>query len=83
MENQKSLLELLKNEDKLKYDVKFNSETYETLKFKEKNERLASEYKEYLEESKQELLNCRKEIAQYLKFLEALVKEDEGEQICR
>ena len=75
MENQKSLLELLKNEDKLKYDVKFNSETYETLKFKEKNERLASEYKEYLEESKQELLNCRKEIAQYLRFLEALIDD--------
>ena len=77
MENPKSLLELLKDEDKLKYDVKFNSETYEKLKFKEKNERLASEYKEYLEESKQKLLNCRKEIAQYLEFLEALVKEDE------
>lgn len=77
MENPKSLLELLKDEDKLKYDVKFNSKTYEILKFKEKNERLASEYKEYLEESKQKLLNCRKEIARYLKFLEALVKEDE------
>ena len=77
MENQKSLLELLKDEDKLKYDVRFNRETYEMLKFKEKNERLASEYKEDLEESKQKLLNCRKEIARYLKFLEALVKEDE------
>lgn len=76
MENPKSLLELLKDEDKLKYDVRFNRETYEMLKFKEKNERLASEYKEYLEESKQKLLDCRKEIAQYLSFLEALVKED-------
>lgn len=75
MENPKSLLELLKNEDKLKYDVKFNSETYETLKFKEKNERLASEYKEYLKEAEQELLNCRREIAQYLRFLETL-RED-------
>ena len=37
MENPKSLLELLKDEDKLKYDVKFNSETYEMLKFKEKH----------------------------------------------
>lgn len=77
MENPKSLLELLKDEDKLKYDVRFNRETYEMLKFKEKNERLASEYKEYLEESKQKLLDCRKEITRYLKFLEALVKEDE------
>lgn len=77
MENPKSLLELLKDEDKLKYDVRFNKETYEILKFIEKNESLASEYKEYLEESKQKLLNCRKEIARYMKFLEALVKEDE------
>ena len=76
MENPKSLLELLKDEDKLKYDVRFNRETYEMLKFKEKNERLASEYKEYLEESKQKLLDCRKEITRYFKFLEALVKED-------
>ena len=72
MENPKSLLELLKDEDKLKYDVKFNSETYEMLKFKEKNERLASEYKEYLKEAEQELLNCRREIARYLEFLQAL-----------
>lgn len=77
MENPKSLLELLKNEDKLKYDVRFNRETYEILKFIEKNESLASEYKEYLEKSKQNLLNCRKEIARYLRFLEALAKEKE------
>ena len=77
MENPKSLLELLKDEDKLKYDARFNRETYEMLKFKEKNESLASEYKEYLEEAEQELLNCRREIALYLEFLEALVKEDE------
>ena len=76
MENPKSLLELLKDEDKLKYDVRFNRETYEILKFIEKNESLASEYKEYLEKSKQNLLNCRKEITRYLKFLEALVKEE-------
>lgn len=75
MENPKSLLELLKDEDKLKYNVRFNRETYETLKFKEKNERLASEYKEYLKEAEQELLNCRKEIAQYLRFLEALIDD--------
>lgn len=28
MENPKSLLELLKDEDKLKYDVRFNRETF-------------------------------------------------------
>ena len=72
----KSLLELLKEEDRLVYNAKFNSETYEMLKIEEKNERLASEYKEEMEKSKQELLDCRREIAQYLEFLETLVKED-------
>lgn len=75
MENPKSLLELLKDEDKLKYNVRFNRETYEMLKIEEKNEKLASEYKEYLKEAEQELLNCRREIAQYLKFLEALIDD--------
>lgn len=75
MENPKSLLELLKDEDKLKYDVRFNRETYEILKFIEKNESLASEYKKYLKEAEQKLLNCRREIARYLGILEAL-RED-------
>ena len=44
MENPKSLLELLKDEDKLKYDVRFNRETYEILKFIEKNESLGVRY---------------------------------------
>ena len=73
----KSLLELLKEEDRLFYNAKYNKETYEMLKNEEKNERLASEYKESAENAEQDLLNCRKEIARYLKFLEALVKEDE------
>ena len=68
----KSLLELLKEEDRLVYNAKFNKETYEMLKIEEKNERLASEYKEDLERSKQKLLDCRREIARYLEFLEAL-----------
>lgn len=72
----KSLLELLKEEDRLVYNAKFNSETYEMLKIEEKNERLASEYKEKMEKSKHELLDCRREITRYLEFLEALVKED-------
>ena len=73
----KSLLELLKEEDRLFDNAEDNKETYEMLKNEEKNERLASEYKESAENAEQELLNCRKEIAQYLRFLEALVKEDE------
>lgn len=70
----KSLLELLREEDKLVYDAKINRETYEMLKG-EKSEGLASCYKEKYEKEKQNLLNCRKEIARYLKFLEAL-RED-------
>ena len=73
----KSLLELIKEEDRLFYNAKYNKETYEMLKNEEKNERLASEYKESAENAEQELLNCRREIARYLEFLEALVKEDE------
>lgn len=73
----KSLLELLKEEDRLFYNAKYNKETYEMLKNEEKNERLASEYKESAENAEQELLNCRREISRYLEFLEALVKEDE------
>lgn len=72
----KSLLELIKEEDKLVYNAKINRETYEMLKG-EKSDSLASCYKEKYEKEKQNLLNCRKEIAQYLRFLEALVKEDE------
>ena len=72
MENPKSLLELLKDEDKLKYDVRFNRETYEILKREEETNKFASKYKEDLEKAEQELLNCRKEIVRYLEFLEAL-----------
>lgn len=75
MENPKSLLELLKDEDKLKYDVRFNRETYEILKSKEETKKFASKYKEEQEKLEQELLDCRREIAQYLEFLEAL-RED-------
>ena len=71
----KSLLELLKEEDRLVYNTKFNKETYEMLKNEEKCERLASEYKESAENAEQDLLNCRKEITRYLKFLEALIED--------
>lgn len=65
-----SLLALLKKEDSLVRDVRLNKETYEMLR--DKNKHLASEYMEKLEESKEVLLECRKEISQYLDFLEVL-----------
>lgn len=71
----KSLLELLKEEDKLVYNVKFNKETYEMLKKEEKTERLTSKYKESAENAEQDLLDCRKEIARYLNFLEVLIED--------
>lgn len=39
---------------------------------RDKNKHLASEYMGKLEESKEVLLECRKEISQYLDFLEVL-----------
>lgn len=65
-----SLLALLKKEDGLVRDVRLNKETYEMLR--DKNKHLASEYMEKLEASKDDLLECRKEISQYLDFLEVL-----------
>ena len=66
----KSLLRLLKEEDKLSYDVKFYGES----KTKGCN-RIASDYKESQEKAEQDLLNCRKEISRYLDFLEELREE--------
>lgn len=65
-----SLLTLLKKEDDLVRDVRVNTDTYEMLI--DKNKHLACEYMEKLEGSKKELLECRKEISQYLDFLEVL-----------
>lgn len=65
-----SLLALLKKEDGLVRDVRLNKETYEMLI--DENKHLASEYMGKLEASKDDLLECRKEISQYLDFLEAL-----------
>ena len=75
MENPKSLLELLKDEDKLKYDVRFDRETYEILKSEEETKKFAYKYKEHQEKAEQELLYCRKEIIRYLKFLETLIDD--------
>lgn len=65
-----SLLALLKKEDDLLRNVRLNKETCEMLR--DKNKHLASEYMEKLEASKDDLLECRKEISQYLDFLEIL-----------
>lgn len=70
----KSLLMLLKEEDKLGYNVKLYREACEEAKRKG-YDRIASDYKESQEKAEQDLLNCRKEIARYLKFLEALIED--------
>ena len=71
----KSLLTLLKEENKLIREVNLFKETYEELC--SVAPRLAKDYKEKQEEAENVLLNCKKEIARYLIFLEVLVKEDE------
>ena len=65
-----SLLALLKKEDGLVRDVRLNKETYEMLR--DKNKHRASEFMKKSEESKKALLECQKEISQYLFFLEGL-----------
>ena len=65
-----SLLALLKKEDDLVRDVRLSLETYEILI--NENKHLASEHMEKLEGFKEALLECRKEISQYLDFLEVL-----------
>ena len=70
----KSLLRLLKEEDKLSYDVKLYGESYEKAKTKG-YDRIAPDYKESQEKAEQDLLSCRKEISRYLDFLEALREE--------
>lgn len=70
----KSLLILLKEEHKLVLDMKYNRETCEMLKMNN-NERLALEYEEKQKELEESLLECRKEIARYLEFLEVLIDD--------
>ena len=65
-----SLLALLKKEDDLVRDVRLSLETYEILI--NENKHLASKYMRKVEESKKVLLECRKEISQYLDFLAVL-----------
>ena len=65
----KSLLMLLKEEHRLVLDMKYNRETCGMLKISN-NERLALEYEGKRKELEEGLLECRKEIARYLEFLE-------------
>ncbi len=70
----KSLLMLLKEEHKLVLDMKYNRETCEMLKMNN-NKRLALEYEGKQKELEENLLECRKEIARYLEFLEVLIDD--------
>lgn len=72
---EKTLLTLLEEEKNNFLLARYNRESYNQMVELDKS--LALKYKEEQEKAEQELLNCRKEIAQYLRFLEALVKEDE------
>ena len=54
--------------------MKYNRETCEMLKMNN-NERLALEYEEKQKELEESLLECRKEIARYLEFLEVLIDD--------
>lgn len=64
-----SLLVLLKKEDSLAKEVALYRDTYASLKECNGNTMLVSEYKMKTEESYRSLLECRKEISQYLNFL--------------
>ena len=70
----KSLLMLLKEEHRLVLDMKYNRETCEMLK-RSNNERLALEYEGKQKGLEKALLECRKEIARYLEFLEVLTDD--------
>lgn len=72
---ERTLLTLLEEEKNNFLLARYNRESYKQMVELDKS--LALKYKEEQEKAEQNLLNCRREIAQYLKFLEALVKEDE------
>ena len=54
--------------------MKYNRETCEMLKISN-NKRLALEYEGKQKELEEGLLECRKEIARYLEFLEVLIDD--------
>lgn len=72
---ERTLLTLLEEEKNNFLLARYNRESYKQMVELDKS--LALKYKEEQEKAEQNLLNCRREIVQYLKFLEALVKEDE------
>ena len=65
---------LLKEEHRLVLDMKYNKETCEMLKISN-NERLVLKYEGKQKGLEKALLECRKEIAKYLEFLEVLTDD--------
>ena len=72
---ERTLLTLLEDEKNNFLLARYNRESYKQMVELDKS--LALKYKEEQEKAEQNLLNCRKEIARYLRFLEALAKEKE------
>lgn len=68
----KSLLMLLKREDELVREIKFNKESYEQVK--EFSDNLASHYENNAKDIRCELLKCRKELVEYLETLKGMVE---------
>lgn len=63
----KSLLMLLKREDELVKELRFNKESYEEVK--EFSNNLASHYENNAKDIRCELQKCRKELVEYLELL--------------
>ena len=78
----KSFLELLEAEKKAVFDVKYykkstvdflnNAETESDPEMKEAHKRIASDYEKKAIEAEENLLQIRKEMKQYISFLETL-----------
>ena len=79
---EKSFLELLEAEKRAFLDAKYfresaidflnKAETEVDPKMREAHKRIASDYKEKVSKAEEELLQIRKEMKQYISFLEAL-----------
>ena len=79
---EKSFLELLEEEKRAFRDVKYSKECAVDFlnkaemevdpEMKEIHKKIASDYKEMASQAEEELLKIRKEIKQYISFLEAL-----------
>ncbi|MGF0148483.1 hypothetical protein ACQRDF_13990 [Lachnospiraceae bacterium SGI.054] len=67
----KSLLMLLKREDELVKELRFNKESYEEVNGFSNN--LASRYENNAKDIRYELQKCIKELAEYLEFLKEMV----------